>query len=288
MKDIFTLMRPHQYVKNLFIFAPLFFVGDITNIGFLGNSLIAFVAFSIAASGIYVFNDLVDIESDRAHPKKKSRPLASGVVSKKIAYVLIAVCPTIGVIILLSLSLQTASVLAIYILLNIAYTLKLKHIAILDVAIIAIGFVLRLFVGSSIANIELSHWIVIMTFLLALLLALGKRRDDVEIFLSTGNKMRRSMEGYNLGLIDASMSIMAAVVIVSYILYTTSTQVITRLDSNYLYLTALFVLLGILRYLQIVFVEKNSGSPTKIAIKDTFIKLTIFCWVASFAWIIYL
>ena len=193
-----------------------------------------------------------------------------------------------GLSLMASQSLPATGVLATYICLNIAYSFKLKHIAIIDITIIAVGFVLRLFVGSTITNTPLSMWIVIMTFLLALFMALAKRRDDTLIYMETGKKMRKVIDGYNLQFIDAAMMIMAAVVIVSYIQYTTSAAIVARLQSEYLYLTALFVVLGVMRYLQIAFVEKDSGSPTKIILRDRFIQLTIISWVAAFVWILYL
>jgi hypothetical protein len=130
-------------------------------------------------------------------------------------------------------------------------------------------------------------WIVIMTFLLALFIALAKRRDDVLIFLETGKKMRKVIDGYNLQFLDTAMAIMAAVVIVAYTIYTTSVEVTERFHSQYLYLTALFVILGIMRYLQITFVHLDSGSPTKIVFKDRFMQATIFSWIISFTWILY-
>jgi 4-hydroxybenzoate polyprenyltransferase len=187
-----------------------------------------------------------------------------------------------------TISFQVVGILCIYITLNIAYSLYLKHIAILDVSIIAICFVLRLFIGSSATGTALSMWIIITTFLLALFIALAKRRDDILFFLNTGKKMRRAIDGYNLQLIDGAMMIMASVVIVTYILYTTSIEVLQRMQSEYLYLTALFVILGIMRYLQISFVENNSGSPTKIVLRDKFMQITILAWTFSFAWIVYL
>jgi 4-hydroxybenzoate polyprenyltransferase len=170
---------------------------------------------------------------------------------------------------------------------NIAYSLYLKHVAIIDVTVIAIGFVLRLFVGAAVTDIELSMWIVIMTFLLALFMALAKRRDDVLIYLNTGKKMRKVIDGYNLQFLDAAMAIMASVVIVAYTIYTTSAEVVERVHSQYLYLTALFVILGIMRYLQITFVQKESGSPTRIVLKDRFVQLTLIGWILSFVWILY-
>jgi 4-hydroxybenzoate polyprenyltransferase len=193
----------------------------------------------------------------------------------------------IGSALMVSVSPKATGVLFTYVIMNIAYSLHLKHIAVLDVTIIAIGFVLRLFIGSVVTDISLSMWIVVMTFLLALFMALAKRRDDVLIYLDTGNKMRRVINGYNLRLLDTAMAIMASVVIVAYTIYTTSPEVIARMNSQYLYLTSLFVILGILRYLQIAFVLKDSGSPTKIVLKDRFIQMVLIGWISTFTWIIY-
>ena len=285
--SIIKLMRPHQYIKNLFIFLPLFFALKITDIDLLFHAFIAFLAFSLTASAIYTLNDYYDIEEDREHPKKKSRPLASGDISKPQAVVIMILLSIVGFLLMATLSLNAVGILFTYVIMNIAYSLYLKHIAILDVSIIAIGFVLRLFIGSSVTAITLSMWIVVMTFLLALFMALAKRRDDVLIYLDTGKKMRKVIDGYNLQFLDTAMAIMASVVIVSYVSYTTTEEVIERVHSQYLYLTALFVILGIMRYLQITFVLKDSGSPTKIVLKDRFMQITIFAWIVSFAWILY-
>ena len=280
-------MRPHQYVKNFFIFLPLFFALKITDITLLTNAFIAFIAFSLTASAIYTLNDYHDIEEDKQHPKKKNRPLASGAISKSQAIVIMSVLFVSGFTLMSFLSLEATGILATYVVMNIAYSFYLKHVAILDVMIIAIGFVLRLFIGSAVTDIHLSMWIVIMTFLLALFMALAKRRDDVLIFLDTGKKMRKVIDGYNLQFLDTAMAIMASVVIVAYVIYTTSPEVVSRVHSEYLYLTAIFVILGIMRYLQVAFVLKDSGSPTKIVLKDHFIQLTLVGWIMTFAWILY-
>ena len=280
-------MRPHQYIKNLFIFLPLFFALKITDSILLTNALISFVAFSLIASAIYILNDYHDIEEDKQHPKKKNRPLASGEISKLQGIVIMAVLGIAGFGLMATLSMNAVGIMVAYVVLNIAYSLYLKHIAILDVMIIAIGFVLRLFIGSAITYTPLSMWIVVITFLLALFMALAKRRDDVLIYLDTGKKMRRVIDGYNLQFLDISMTIMASVVIVSYTLYTTSAEVIARVHSEYLYLTSLFVILGIMRYLQVALVLKDSGSPTKIVLKDRFMQLTLLGWAFTFIWILY-
>ncbi len=287
ISDTIILIRPHQYIKNLFIFLPLFFASRITDTALLISALVAFLAFSLTASAVYVLNDCHDVEDDRQHPKKKNRPLASGDISKAHALTVMVLLFITGTALMASVSFIAMAILLGYVIMNIAYSLYLKHVPILDITIIAIGFVLRLFVGSAATDIPLSMWIVIMTFLLALFLALAKRRDDVLIFLETGKKMRKAIHGYNLQFLDASMGIMASVVIVSYTIYTTSTEVIERVQSDYLYLTALFVIVGVMRYLQVTFVEKNSGSPTRIVLNDRFMQLTLFGWVATFAWVLY-
>lgn len=280
-------MRPHQYLKNLFIFAPLFFAGGIFSLEPFIHASLAFIAFSLVASAVYMFNDYQDIEADKKHPKKRNRPLVTGAISKKAVVLCVAIFTTISTMLMLWLSTPALYVLCGYVLLNIVYSLGLKHIAIIDVTIIAIGFVIRLFVGAFVTGVTLSSWIVIITFLLALFLALAKRRDDVLIFLQTGEKMRKAVDGYNLKFLDAAISIMASVVIVSYIMYTTANLGDAHSYRQYLYLTTIFVVLGLLRYMQITFVLENSGSPTEIIIKDHFILLTVLGWVLAFVWIIY-
>ena len=287
ISSVIKLMRPHQYVKNIFIFLPIFFAMRITDVTALTHAFIAFIAFSLVSSSIYVLNDYFDIEADKIHPKKKNRPLASGAISKSEAKKIMLALFSLGILIILSISLKGALILAFYALMNVAYSIKIKHVSIVDMVTIAVGFVLRLFVGSAVTGIVLSKWIVIIVFLLALFLALAKRRDDVLIFLKDGTKARKVIENYNLQFLDTAMSIMASVVIVSYLLYVTSPEVVERLHSDYLYLTAFFVILGVMRYLQIAFVFEDSGAPTKVVLKDNFIKVTIIGWIATFAWILY-
>jgi len=281
------LARPHQYLKNLFIFLPIFFALKITDLHLLSSATLAFIAFSLTASGIYILNDYYDIKEDRQHPRKKHRPLASGIISKFEAIIIMLMCFCLGFFLMGLINTKALLILTTYVSLNIAYSLYLKNIAIVDIMIIASGFVLRLFIGSAVTGITLSSWIVIMTFLLALFIALAKRRDDLLIYLDTGKKMRKAINGYNLQFLDSAMVVMATVVIIAYIMYVTSIETVTRINSEYLYLTAFFVILGILRYLQISLVLQDSGSPTKIVIKDRFIQLTLIAWISTFVWILY-
>lgn len=285
--DVIKLIRPHQYIKNTFIFLPLFFASRITDTALLFNSFIAFCAFSIVASAIYTLNDYHDIAVDRLHPEKKNRPLASGAITRPQALIIMVLLFVMGMTLMALVSPVAALILLVYVAMNIAYSFYLKHVAILDIVIIAAGFVLRLFVGSAVTGVNLSMWIVIMTFLLALFMALAKRRDDVLIYLDTGVKTRKIIDGYNLQFLDIAMAIMASVVIVAYIIYTTSAEVMERVQSEYLYLTALFVIIGIMRYMQITFVQKGSGSPTRIILQDRFTQLNVLGWIATFAWMLY-
>jgi len=280
MMNIVKLLRPHQYIKNLFIFAPIFFSFTITT-NSISQSLIAFVLFSLIASSIYILNDYMDIEEDKKHPIKSNRPLANGSISKKQAINLFILLSLVSLVSSFLYNISLFFVLLLYFILNIAYSLKLKHISIIDIFIISTGFVLRLFAGSVSSEIYLSYWIIIMTFLLALFLAIAKRRDDV-LLSNQGKETRKNIDGYNLEFVNASMVLMAAVIIVSYILYTVSNEVIIKFNTEYLYMTTFFVILGILRYMQITFVEEKSGSPTSIVSKDIFLKVTILAWLCSF------
>lgn len=287
MKEFIKLIRPHQYLKNLFIFLPLFFSIQIQEVELLINTCIAFLAFSLCASSIYILNDYRDIEDDQKHPEKKFRPLASGAIKVPTAMMAMIIFMLTGFGVMYSLSLNALFCLVFYVIMNIAYSIRLKHVAILDVVIIAVGFVIRVFVGIHVINVSTSMWIIVMTFLLASFLGLAKRRDDVLIFMKTGQKMRKVIDGYNLQFLDVSMTMMGGVVIVAYLMYCVSPEVIARTGSDQLYITALFVIIGIMRYMQITFVRENSGNPTKILIKDRLIHAVLILWISTFTYLIY-
>jgi len=275
------LLRPDQYVKNAFIFVPFIFGFHFEKNQFF-STIISFMLFSIIASSVYVLNDLMDIEEDRQHPEKCMRPLASGLISSKQAKILIVFLVSLGLFSAFTYEIDLFFVLLVYFLLNVAYSLKLKHVSIIDVFIISIGFILRLFAGSTVTNIRLSMWIIIMTFLLALFLAVAKRRDDVKLAID-GKSTRKNIDGYNLELVNALLVFLCGVIVVAYIQYTISAEVVTKFNSEYLYLTTIFVVLGLMRYLQLTFVKEYSGNPTKIVLKDRFLQLTIIFWFSLFA-----
>jgi 4-hydroxybenzoate polyprenyltransferase len=280
-------MRIHQYLKNLFIFLPIFFGHKIQNQLLLINTLIAFISFSFISSAIYIFNDIRDIESDRTHPVKKMRPLAAGKISLSTSIIVMICSFIIGMSTAYYLGRNVMLLLLLYIAINIAYTLILKKYSIMDIAIISSGFIIRLFVGAETSQTQLSMWIILMTFLLTFFLGLGKRRDEIVVNDIDRINTRKSINGYNKQFIDSAMMIMSSVIIITYIMYTISSDVILRAGTDKLYITAIWVVLGIMRYLQISIVEKNSGSPTVILMKDRILQLILIGWISTFLVISY-
>ncbi|HVI46162.1 MAG TPA: decaprenyl-phosphate phosphoribosyltransferase [Chitinophaga sp.] len=286
--EYIKLLRLKHWAKNTFLFIPLFFAGDLFNVEKILQVLLAFFAFSITASSIYIINDYRDIEADRKHPVKCKRPLASGKVSVSAALVLFALCIIVGFGLALLVKQKFAFVLGIYFILNLLYCFGLKIVSILDIIILAAGFVLRVKAGGVAGEVAMSEWLMVMVFLLALFMAVAKRRDDVLIKLNSGQEMRKAAKGYNLDFMNVMLSLVSAVIIVAYLMYTMAPETQERFHTYRLYYTTLFVIGGLLRYLQITYVENDTASPTKILYKDRFIQLTILLWVLSFYVIIYL
>ena len=286
MRDYLQLMRIQQWMKNLFIFTPVIFAFQLFDLPSLFSALVAFISFSLTASSLYIYNDIHDIQMDQLHPRKKSRPIASGTITIKQAYRTSLVLAVSGLALAAFLGVGCIAVILVYMVVNIAYTLKLKHIALIDIFCIAAGFVLRVLMGGYAASIALSQWIIVITFLPAIFLALSKRRDDMLIFIN-GRKVRKSIEGYNIKMIDYAMAISAAMVLIAYLMYSISPEVTSRMGSAYVYITFPFVLLGLMRYLQITFVLEDSGCPTEILLKDRFIQSTLVGWLVTFLLLIY-
>ncbi len=292
MKNYLKLIRVEQWVKNLFVFAPLFFSGKITNTHLFYESIFAFFVFSFTASSIYILNDYFDIESDRKHPEKRNRPLASGAVSKAEARILFAF------LIFLSFSSIFAGnyifqtdfwkfgvIIATYFVLNIFYTFRLKHVAIVDICIIAVGFVLRILAGGYVTGIIVTNWAILLTFILALVLAIGKRRGEL-INAQVSGKTRKALDGYNVQFADIALSISCTLAIICYLMFTLSPEVQARFHPRVFY-TVIFVVFAFLRYLQQTLVYNRTESPTKIVYKDRYIQVTILLWIIVFLLQIY-
>ena len=230
----------------------------------------------------------MDIEADKKHPVKSGRPLASGAVSKKSAITLFIICVILGITVAALIKVKFLFVLMLYFVMNLGYSLGLKNISVLDIVLVAMGFVLRIKAGGVIAMIGISQWLMIMVFLLAMFMAIAKRRDDVLIKLNSGQDMRKAIKGYNLEFLNVMLSLFTAIIIIAYLMYTISPEVMERWNTYRLYYTALFVIVGLMRYLQITFIENNTGSPTDLLYKDKFLQVTLVLWIVSFYLIIYL
>lgn len=287
MKKYLKLLRIEQWVKNLFVFVPLFFSGNIKNIDLLSKSIVAFIIFSLAASAVYILNDYNDIEADSKHPEKRRRPLASGAVSKSkaIAIFIGLIAADVALVFLAQAYFQEnlwkfATIIGAYFVMNIAYTFRLKHVPIIDISIIALGFVLRVLAGGYITGISISQWAILLTFVLALVLAIGKRRGEL-INAQVSGKTRKALDGYNVQFADIALSISVTLAIVCYLMFTLSPEVQARFHQRVFY-TVIFVVFAFLRYLQQTLVYNRTESPTKIVYRDRYIQVTLLLWVAAF------
>jgi decaprenyl-phosphate phosphoribosyltransferase len=291
-KQVIKLIRVEQWVKNFFVFMPLFFAGKIFDPRLLLLSIAAFFIFSLTASCIYIINDYMDIAADQKHPKKRHRPLASGAISKAQAQRILAaiLLVVVGLCLLISSYagrdlLKFQGIIFFYFVLNLAYCFKLKHVAIVDICIIALGFVLRIFAGGYMTGILISKWAILLTFMLALVLAMGKRRGELVNAERTGNT-RKALDGYNIQFADIALCISCTLAIVCYIMFTFSAEVQAKFNPRVTY-TVGFVMFAFLRYLQQTLVYNKTESPTKIIYRDRYIQATLLLWFVSFALQIY-
>jgi decaprenyl-phosphate phosphoribosyltransferase len=288
MADYIKLLRVKHWVKNIFIFIPLFFAGDMLIESNWLVLILGFFSFSFIASSVYILNDYRDIESDKLHPEKSKRPLASGKVKPPIAFIIFAILILSGMSLAWYCSFGFFTICLIYFIVNLSYSFGLKNISILDVMIVAVGFNLRIKGGGILSDVDLSSWINIMVFQLSLFMAIAKRRDDILIRENSGVNMRKSLSGYNRPFLDIWLGILSAIIIVSYLMYTLSPEVITRLGTYRLYYTCVFVIAGLMRYMQLVFINNDTSSPIKVLFTDRLIQVILLLWVISYTIIIYL
>lgn len=286
MKNYLQLIRAEQYVKNLFIFAPLFFSGAFLVPQKIIAVTFSFLCFCIAASSIYILNDYFDVTQDKLHPEKSKRPIASGKITPKKALLLMCIFMVLSLVSSYLLSFTLFKIIFSYIILNILYSKWLKHIPILDINIIALGFVLRLFAGAAVSDVIPSVWILLITYLLALFLAIAKRRTDV-VLAQNGQQVRINIDGYNLIFIDITLGILSSVLIVCYIFYCIAPENQMHYKSKLLYISIILVMNGVLRYLKLSLVDQSTYSPTKIVLSDTFLQFTILFWSLLMGYLLY-
>ena len=291
MKDYIKLIRLKHWVKNLFVFAPLIFSQFVTDIEKIKIEFLTFLAFSFVASATYIINDILDAESDRKHPIKRNRPIASGRIKPSRALFVVFCFLLASIPIMSELPLRASALIVFYFLLMLAYSFSLKGVVLLDVFIIAFGFMLRVIVGAYSINVIVSKWLFITTLFLSLFLAISKRR--MELFFSFQNResqiseQRKVLDEYTLRFADQMVTITASGAVISYALYTISERTVSLFKTEALIYTTVFVLYGIFRYMYLIYRKNIGENPTDIILSDAPMLINILLWFVSCVIIIY-
>lgn len=282
-------IRPHQWVKNLFVAAALVFSRHLTNPEYVLRTGVAVLAFCMLSGAVYAFNDVRDVEADRAHPSKKHRPIASGALSERAALIWSISLAIVALGACLILSWKLAAIAALYLAQNVAYSLKLKQIAFIDVGVIATGFILRVLAGAAAINVPASGWLLLCTALLATFLGLGKRAHELAWAERTGqaHETRASLAGYNIPVVRGAMFVIGLVTCIAYLGYTVDKHTIAYFNTDELPYSSPFVLLGILRFLSLALWNPSEESPTEAMLKDPWFLLNLVAAGATVLYIIY-
>ncbi|MFA5803498.1 MAG: decaprenyl-phosphate phosphoribosyltransferase [Melioribacteraceae bacterium] len=268
MKDIFKLIRVPQWIKNFFVFIPVIYSRNLFHPDYLIKSLIAFIIFCLLSSVVYVINDIVDAEADRHHPLKKMRPIASGKISNANGITIAIILLALGLLLSIYTNPMFKIFALLYLVINIFYTFKLKHLVLLDIFSIAAGFMIRVTAGALIISVEISSWLILTTMFLSLFLAVMKRRSELVVVGDEQSSTRKVLEFYSTNFIDQMATIAAAGVIISYALYTVSLRTITVFQTEHLIYTTPFVVFGIFRYMFLVINHNKGENTTEIMVTD--------------------
>ena len=282
-----VLLRPEQWVKNLLVFAALIFSKHLFVADSVARAFLAFASFCLVASASYLMNDVHDAESDRLHPGKRLRPIAAGVVAPRSALFVSALLTVAGVGIAVALGQRFAITVGAYAVLQISYSFLLKDVVILDVMAIAAGFVARAVGGGVVIDVDVSPWLVICTFLLALFLGFSKRRHEVQLLEENAGAHRPSLRDYSPYFLDQMISVVTASTVLAYAIYSVSPEVREKLHTDSLYLTVPFVLYGIFRYLYLVHQREGGGNPTRELLTDRPLWVNVLCWIGTAIWLLY-
>lgn len=281
-------MRPHHWLKNLFVFAPIIFSQNIFNPPLLIKAVTAFILFCMLSGSLYILNDLKDLEEDKLHPLKSKRPITSGRLKKSTAIFSFITLSVLALILSITLNIYFFLIALIYFLLQVAYSFWLKHVVILDVFVIASGFFIRVVAGGLATDISLSSWLLICTILLALFLSMSKRRHELVLLEENAKNHRPILKEYNPYLLDQMIAVVTASTLIAYCLYTISEETVSKFGTTRLIYTVPFVLYGIFRYLYLVHQKSEGGSPEILIIKDKPLLFDLFLWIVSAILILYL
>ena len=287
LKYIILSMRIQQWIKNLFIFAPLIFSGHLFKVNDLLLSIAGFFVLSFASSAIYLFNDVVDMEKDKLHPEKSHRPIPSGKLKPSVAIFTFIIFAILCLVAGYTINPYFGLIVLIYAVMNILYSFWLKQLVILDVMTISVGFVLRVIAGAIIINVPTSEWLIICTMLLSLFLGFSKRRSELVLLENLANTHRSVLTHYNAHFLDQMIGIVTASTVMSYALYTISEETIIKFGTKNLIYTVPFVLYGIFRYLYLVHKKQEGGNPTQAVLTDIPIIVNVLLWVLVSSVIIY-
>lgn len=288
MNSILVLIRPRQWVKNFFLFAPLIFSKHLFEEGYLATEALGFAVFCLLSSAVYVINDIADRAADRLHPVKRFRPIAAGTISPRqgLAISTILLVGAASIASFLNGPFQIAAIL--YLIINILYSFRLKHVILVDVFVIAAGFMLRVLAGAFVIEVEVSHWLVLCTLFVSLFLAVSKRRSELLLVQQSHEESAREvLREYDLSFIDQMITITASGMAISYALYTVAERTVMIFKTENLIFTTVFVLFGIFRYLYLIKKKKTDDNPTLILLGDPVMLINIAAWFISCIVIIY-
>lgn len=286
--NLVRLMRPKQWIKNFFVLAPALFAREMFHPDMVLVALKAFFGFCLTASAVYIVNDMTDVEADRSHPEKKHRPLAAGTVTSGEAFALLGVLLVLAMLLALTLPATYGLILAAYFLINLAYSYKLKEVILLDVFMIAAGFMLRVLGGAAAISVPVSSWIVLCTLFISLFLGFAKRRSELVTSHDSGSTSERKvLMLYSVGFLDQVLTIVAAGAVISYALYTVAPRTVETFGTENLIYTTIFVLFGIFRYLHLIHTSEATENPTNAVTSDPAILTVVILWVVTCVLIIY-
>jgi len=284
---ILESLRPQQWLKNFFIFAPLIFSQNVTDPVLFKRSLLAFAIFCLLSGSLYILNDLKDMEEDKLHPIKSKRPIASDKLKKDHAIIAFVVVSVISFLLCLLLNMNFFYIALFYYILQISYSFRLKHVVILDVFIVATGFFIRVIAGGLAIEVYISPWLLICTALLALFLAMSKRRHEIILLEQDAENHRPILREYTPYLLDQMIAVVTASTVIAYCLYTISEETVTKFGTTKLLFTVPFVLYGIFRYLYLIHQKSEGGTPEVLILKDKPLLLDIVLWIVCASIIIY-
>lgn len=287
IKALILLLRPAHWVKNVFVLAPLVFAQELTDPAEVRLALMAFAAFCMASSAVYVFNDIRDRAEDRLHPLKKTRPLAAGTVSVQTAAALAIALAAGSLAFGVLLGSKFLLVLTTYLVLNQLYSLGLKHVVILDVMIVSLGFVLRVLAGGIAIDVQVSAWLLLCTFFVALFLAFSKRRHELILLASDASGQRPVLSHYSPAFLDQMINVVTASTVVAYAMYSISPETVEKFHTRHLIYTLPMVLFGIFRYLYLIYQQQTTRNPTEAILRDPPFMINILIWAGAVVWIVY-